>query len=162
MTKTQTTLDSELECIIRRWPHLPEHVRRTLVELVSHYGPPSVSGRFPTPPGADWKHVEIVLLTPHEAHITVGSVAQRYTFAAVGLADRRTRKRPRAEWRMLQTYAENPEPDAYHKLPYRENLKVEISKFRRWLKTFFAIPGDPLKPFEPDLWLPRFKVRAEY
>jgi hypothetical protein len=63
---------------------------------------------------------------------------------------------------MLQTYAENPEPDAYYRLPSRDYLKVEISKFRRWLQTFFGIPGDPLKPFKTGLWLPKFKVRAEY
>jgi hypothetical protein len=155
-------LDGDLETVMRRWPHLPEHIRKALVELVSHYGPPPVNGRFPTPPGADWRHVQIVLLSPTEAHISVGSVAQRYTFTALGLADRRTRKRPRGEWRMLQTYAENPEPDAYYKLPSRDYLKVEISKFRRWLQTFFGIPGDPLKPFKTGLWLPKFKVRAEY
>jgi hypothetical protein len=62
---------------------------------------------------------------------------------------------------MLRTYAENPEPDAYYKLPYRRSLKVEISKFRRWLQAFFGIPGDPLRPFQSDKWLPRFKIRVD-
>jgi hypothetical protein len=88
-----------------------------------------------------------VLLSPHEAEIKVHDVIQRYGFAAIGLADGRNSERPRAEWRMLVTYAENPEPDAYYKLPDRDGLKVDISKFRRWLQGFFGIPGDPLKPF---------------
>jgi hypothetical protein len=63
---------------------------------------------------------------------------------------------------MLRKYAENPEPDAYYKLPDRDGLKVDISKFRRWLQGFFGIPGDPLRPFKPARWLPRFKIRADY
>lgn len=154
--------DSDLEIFLRRWPHLPEHVRKTLIELVLHYGPPTEAVCFPTPIGADWPDVEIILLSPKQAKITVGSMVKQYTFSGIGLADKRRPDRPRTEWRMLRTYAENPEPDAYYRLPYREGLKVDISKFRRWLQGFFGIPGDPLKPFKSALWLPRFKVRADY
>ena len=153
---------SELEIVVRRWPYLPDYVQRSLVEMVSHYGPPPVAQRFPTPEGSDWPDVQIVLLDDSTARVTVGAVQHQYTFSALGLAGRRYPSRPRAEWRMLQTYAENPEPDAYYKLPYRESLKVEISKFRRWLQGFFGLPGDPLKPFKPALWLPRFKISTAY
>jgi hypothetical protein len=152
----------ELESVMRRWPYLPDHLRRSLVEIVSHYGPPAVTARFPTPPGSDWPDVEIVMLAEEEARITVGSVTQAYSFAAVGLADRRNPKRPRAEWRMLRTYAENPEPDAYYRLPTRDYLKVDISKFRRWLQGFFGIPGDPLQTFHHGRWRPRFKIKTDY
>lgn len=153
----------DLETIVRHWPHLPAHVRQTLVELVSNYAPRPLHGpRFPTPALKTWSDVEIVLLSPDEARITVGTVTQCYTFSALGLTDLRHPQRPRVEWRMLRTYAENPEPDAYYKLPYRDSLKVEISKFRRWLQGFFGIPGDPLRPFKPARWLPRFKIRADY
>jgi len=118
--------------------------------------------RFPTPAGAAWNEVEIVVLSQREAEIKVRDVVQHYSFASIGLASSRNSKRPRAEWRMLVTYAENPEPDAYFKLPKRDNLKVDISKFRRWLQGFFGIPGDPLRPFKPARWLPRFKIRADY
>jgi len=154
--------DSELDTVLRRWPYLPEHVKQTLSELVSHYGPPPVEVRFPTPAGVTWTDIEIVLLSPTEAQIKVGNVVQSYTYSAIGLASKRDAKRPRVEWRMLRTYAENPEPDAYYKLPKRESLKVDISKFRRWLQSFFGIPGDPLRPFKPARWLPRFKIRADY
>jgi hypothetical protein len=162
MKKTKEPQAESLEIVCRYWPHLPEYVRQTMVELVQHYGPPPAKGKFPTPPGATWRHVEIVLLSPEVAQISVGSVTQRYTFAAMGLADRRSGKGTRSEGRMLHTYAEHPEPDAYRKLPYRKNLKIEISKFRRWLQTFFGIGGDPLQPWESGHWLPRFKIRAEY
>jgi hypothetical protein len=154
--------NERLEIIIRHWPHLPDYVQRAMTEQAQHYGPARVAARFPTPAGATWKDVEIVLQSPSEAQITVGNVTRSYTFSALGLADGRSPKRPRIEWRMLRTYAENPESDAYYKLPYRDSLKVEISMFRRWLKAFFGLPGDPLRPFEPSRWLPRFKVRAEY
>jgi hypothetical protein len=142
--------------------YVPAHVRKTLVEVVSHYGPPTAEKRFPTPAGAKWSDVEIVLISEDEAEIKVGTVCQRYTYAAVGLADKRDGKRPLREWRMLRTYAENPEPDAYYNLPKRANLKLDISLFRQWLQRFFGIPGDPLKPFKTTLWLPRFKIRAEF
>jgi hypothetical protein len=60
----------ELKSVVCRWPYLPDHVRKTFVEIVSHYGPPPVKGKFPTPPGADWRHVEIVLLSPEVARIS--------------------------------------------------------------------------------------------
>jgi len=46
-------------------------------------------------------------------------------------------------------------------LPNRDGLKVDISKFRRWLQGFFGIPGDLLKPFKSARWLPRFKIREQ-
>lgn len=152
----------DAEEVLRRWPHLPDYVRKTVLELISHYGPAAVSARFPTPRGAEWSEVNIVLLSPDTARITVRDVSEQYTFAGVGLANVRAPKKPRAEWRMLRTYAENPEPDAYFRLPYRENLKMEISKFRRWLQAFFGIPGDPLRPFKSAHWLPRFNIAVEY
>ena len=150
-----------LETIFRRWPYLPEHVQRTLVELVLHYGPARTATHFPTPMGANWEDVTIILRESSTVKITVGDIEREYTFAGLGLADRRRPKVPRSEFKMLRTYAENPQPDAYFKLPYREHLKVEISKFRRWLQGFFGIPGDPLKPFEGTHWLPRFKITEE-
>jgi hypothetical protein len=162
MIKSKDAAGEELAKVNRNWPHVPEHVRRTIVELVSHYEPPTGKGKFPTPPGAEWRHVEIVLLSPEVAQISVGSITQRYTFAAMGLTDRRGGKRTRSEGQMLRTYALNPEPDAYHKLPYRENLKVHISRFRHWLQNFFGIAGDPLESFESGFWRPRFKIRALY
>jgi len=154
--------NSEIEIILRRWPHLPLHIRTTIVELVSQYGPPQGEIRFPTPPNSTWTDVEVVLMSPEHARITVGAVTQAYNFATIGLGDGRQSNRPRTEWRMLRTYAENPEPDAYFKLPRRSSLKVDISRFRRWLKGFFGIPGDPLRPFKPARWLPRFTIRADY
>jgi hypothetical protein len=162
MNKSKAPLAKELEAISQNWLNVPEYVRRTIVELVSHYGPPPVKGKFPSVPGAEWRHVEIVLLSPDLAQVSVGSVTQRLTFAAMGLADRRSGKRVRSEGRMLRTYAENPEADAYHELPYRENLKVHISRFRHWLQRYFGIAGDPLQPFKSGYWRPRFKIRALY
>lgn len=153
-------LPEGLEIVIRHWPHMPDHLQRSFAEVAGYYSPKSSNGkRFPTPEGAT---VEIVLLTRKEARITVGAVCHSYTFAGLGLANSRRPSEPRAEWRMLRTYAENPHPDAYYRLPYRKSLKVETSKFRRWLQGFFGLPGDPLRPFRPARWLPRFRIRAEY
>jgi hypothetical protein len=154
--------DKDIEILMRHWPHVPDYVRRTLVEMVSHYKPEALGVRFPTPKGVKWEDVDIVLLSPEEVMISVGSVVQKFSFASIGLADVRHENKPRTEWRMLRTYAENPEPDAYYKLPARRGLKTDISRFRGWLKGFFGIAGDPLKPFKPARWLPRFKIRADY
>jgi len=96
------------------------------------------------------------------AEIKIGTVVRSYTYAALGLVDQRSGKRSRGEWRMLRKYAKNPQPDAYYKFPFRKNLKIEISRFRRWLQRLFAIPGDPLRPFKSANWLPRSKIRADY
>src|SRR5436853_59453 len=98
----QKQWDDQIESILRRWPYVPEHARKILAEFVSHYGPPTAEKCFPTPAGAAWDDVEIVLISPGEAEINVGEVCRRYTFAAAGLADKRNPKRPLSEWRMLR------------------------------------------------------------
>ena len=70
MSKKTPPADASLEVILRRWPHLPEHVRKTLVELVGHYGPQAETERFPTPIGAKWEDVEIVLLDDANVRMT--------------------------------------------------------------------------------------------
>lgn len=160
--KTKELLVEQLEIIGRSWPFVPEHVRPMFVELISNYGPKPQAGRFPIPSRAKWSDVEILLTDHDRARITVAGVSKDYTLAGLGPEDKRRPGHPRREWRMLKTYAENPQPDAYHKLPHRKNLKLEISRFRRWLKEFFGIPGDPLKPFKSDLWLPKFKIGVDY
>jgi hypothetical protein len=72
--------------VLRHWPYLPEHVKRTFAECSSHYGLEPLKIRFPTPTGATWSEVEIVLLSPREAEIKAREVVQRYSFAAIGPA----------------------------------------------------------------------------
>jgi hypothetical protein len=61
-------LPDGLEIVIRHWPHLPEHLQRSFAEVAAHYSPESSNGkRFPTPKGAAWADIEIVLLSPEEA-----------------------------------------------------------------------------------------------
>jgi hypothetical protein len=156
--KDEAPWGRDLQTIQEHWPFLPQHLRESILEVVQHYRGDKPC--FPTPVGATWESVEILLVDRDRVKVTVGSVSRRYTFESLGLADRRRKNHPRAEWRMLKTYAENPQPDAYYKLPKRKNLK--ISQFRRWLKAFFGIPGDPLRPFRTGLWLPKFRINVDY
>jgi hypothetical protein len=162
LPKDKRQIASEVETVARHWRFLPGHLQTSILEIVSHYGPASKDTGFPSPPGAKWEDVEILLIDRDCVKVTVGKVSKRYTFQAIGLADKRRPERARSEWQMLKRYAENPQPDAYYKLPKRKSLKVEISQFRRWLKSFFGIPGDPLRPFRTGLWLPRFKISVDY
>jgi len=151
----------DVSVVVRNWGSLPTRVRRRIVQIARAYDPVEIEDRFPTPTGATWDDVEFVFIAPEWVWVTVRNVRRSFTYSRMGLADKRRPGMPRAEWRMLRTYAENPEPDAYYRLPKRPNLKMDISKFRRWLKKFFGIPGDPLLPFKPMLWLPRFKIRID-
>lgn len=150
--------DDQMETIARGWQFLPEHLQVSIVEIIGKYQPEVTKAQFPTPPRSTWSDVEILLTGRNQVRITVGAVSKKYTFQALGLEDKRRPGVARQEWHMLRTYAENPEPDAYYRLPKRAHLKVEISRFRAFLKKFFGIPGDPLKPFKSALWLPRFKI----
>jgi hypothetical protein len=153
---------TELELLNSAWPRLPKHVRNTISGLVQLYGARKSGVRFETPAGASWADVSIELIRAGTVRIAVKGVSRVYTFAELKLTDKRSPKKPNAVWRMLRTYAENPEPDAYYRLPYRRNLKVDISRFRTWLQGFFGIAGDPLKPFKTGLWRPRFKILEKY
>jgi len=147
---------------VRFWPNLPEHARRTMVDLARSYAPASAGGLFPTPAGADWADVTIVLLTPHDAQITVGDVTRVFSFEQMGLLNSRRSRSVKNEGKMLRVYAENPETGSYFRLPFRKNLKLYISIFRKWLQGFFGIPGDPLKTFKSAQWSPRFNISAKY
>lgn len=164
MDKSESTAasDAALKAIIRHWPHIPEYARLAMRDSACNYGPKRRENCFPTPKGADWPDVEIVLIKKNEARITIGAITRTYTFEQMGLANERHSDRAKNEGMMLRTYAEHPETGSYSKLPYRKNLKNHISKFRTWLQGFFGIPGDPLHPFEIAQWEPRFKIRAKY
>jgi len=155
--------DEDLAVVVRYWGVLPRRVRAAVMDVVRAFATIETDVCFRTPKGAAWKDVEIVLLAPERdrVRISVKGRTGTFTYAQIGLADRRRPTVPRAEWRMLRTYAENPEPDAYDRLPRRPTLKMEISRFRAWLKEFFGIAGDPLLPFKPMRWLPRFRIRVE-
>jgi len=152
--------DEEFRVVERNWGYLPRRVKRAVADVVRVFEPGPKTVKFGTPEGATWKDVEIVLLSPERVRISVLGVTETFSYVGIGLADKRRPSLPRAEWRVLRTYAENPEPDAYYRLPKRPNLKADIFRFRKWLKVFFGIKGDPLKPFEPERWLPRFRVRV--
>jgi len=160
--KSKRLGDDGLETIVRHWPYFPDHARRTLIDLAERYCPTPGKYAFPTPAGSDWTDVTILLLTGNEAQITVGDTTRIYTFEQMGLQTERRPNRTKNEGKMLRVYAENPEAGSYFRLPFRENLKVHISEFRKWLQGFFGIAGDPLKPFKTAQWMPRFKIRAKY
>lgn len=163
MTNSKSKESAErLQVLLYHWQFLSENVQAALVELVSKHGPTPRTKGFPTPPLAKWSDVEILLMDHDRVRIMVAGISKDFTIAALGLEDKRRPGRPRREWRMLKIYAENPQPDAYYKLPRRKGLKADISRFRHWLKSFFGIPGDPLKPFKSDLWLPKFKIGVDY
>jgi hypothetical protein len=116
---------------------------------------------FPSPPDAEWPEVEIVLVKPMQIRVTVRGVTRLYNHAEAGLASQRHPNRAKVEWRKLQIYAWHAgDKGAYYKLPKYAALRHDIAKFRKWLKSFFGIAGDPLQPFS-SLWLPKFKIRAE-
>jgi len=152
----------EFEVLARHWPHIPAHARRTLLDLARSYGPARGEKVFPTPVGADWPDVSIVLVNENEARISVGEITRTVRFAEMGLQNERRPFKTNGVGKMLRTYAENPEPGSYFRLPFRKNLKIHISIFRVWLQGYFGIAGDPLLPFESTQWLPRFKIRAAY
>jgi len=149
----------DVRVVVRNWKSVPARLRRMMVNIAFSYEL-AEKVRFPTPAGSKWESVEIVLLTPEWVRVRVRRVTRTYTFGRIGLADMRRPGTPRAEWRMLRTYAENTDPGAYYRLPSRPTLKMDISRFRRWLKFFFGIAGDPLKPFFTDKWMPKFKIRS--
>lgn len=160
--KTSRFSDDDLKAVVRCWPDLPEHARRTMVDLARSYWAASAGSVFPTPAGAGWADVTIVLLTPNDAQITVGAITRVFSFEQMGLLNARRSRSVKSEGKMLRVYAENPEAGSYFRLPFRKNLKIYIAAFRKWLQEFFGIPGDPLKPFESAQWLPRFKISAKY
>jgi hypothetical protein len=154
--------DELLEIILRHWPHMPEYARIAMSDSAKSYGPSSKNNGFPTPKDCEWTDVEIVLIDEKTACITIWEITRTYTFEELGLISERRPYGLKNEGKMLKTYAENTDPEAYSRLPYRPNLKVHISKFRTWLQGFFGIPGDPLHSFESKQWMPRFKIRADY
>lgn len=160
--KKKLEADEDFALVVKYWGYLPRRVKRAMADVARAFEPPPRGAVwFETPEGATWRDVEIVLVSPERVRVTVLGVTELYSYRGIGLADKRRPGTPRAEWKMLRTYAENPDPDAYYRLPRRPTLKMDISRFRAWLKAFFGIAGDPLKPFKPARWLPRFKIRVE-
>ena len=43
--KVKAKWDEDVEAVVRRWEYLPSHVRRTIAEMVLHYGPAAGEAR---------------------------------------------------------------------------------------------------------------------
>jgi hypothetical protein len=104
-------------------------------------GPPA---RFPTPPDATWDDVRIRFKDGHTVSIKVKSGKGVYTYADMGMVDKRNGK-PNSQWELLRTFAdEGGTLDWSSKRANRRNQKRR-EYLAANLRCFFDIEGDPFR-----------------
>jgi len=116
--------------------------------------------RFPTPPGAVWEHVEIVILADgKDADINAGAGFKSLSMAEMGLAYPRTPAKQTESWKLLLRFADEESigPDSR---TWDDNLPKRVERLKRKLQELFGIDDDPFKPFLGErAYVPRFVVR---
>jgi hypothetical protein len=98
---------------------------------------------FPTPAGTAWSNVRIHLTDGHTASITAGTARAIYTYAQMGMANRKNGN-PSKQWELLREMANGQgiltwgSPGADRRNQKRRELLA------RCLMRFFRIEGDPI------------------
>jgi hypothetical protein len=105
-------------------------------------GVPTAS--FPTPPGASWADVRVVVADLH-VRVDVRDTRKELTFQEAGFEDKRRRGVPDRHWRLLKLLAVHGGilPSARDRS--RNNLKQNVSDLGRRLTNLLHIPGRPFK-----------------
>lgn len=131
---------------------LASFARTHIAPLVE--GPSAV--RFATPPGVRWGDITIRFLDGSTVNISVGSIAERHTYASMGFEDKRGRK-PTLQWELLRAFAQArchltwKSPSAA-----RQNQKRKETLSKQ-LRAFFGIADDPFEPRD-DGWFSKLRL----
>ncbi|MDY3558155.1 hypothetical protein R5W23_001054 [Gemmata sp. JC673] len=109
--------------------------------------PKEASRTFPTPPGATWEQVTLVV-GEHHVRVQVGSVAERFGFTEAGFADRRAKGAPDDAWALLGLLARSRgtlgTDDAVR--TKSGGLKQKVGTLRTRLRGLLGIEADPFHP----------------
>jgi hypothetical protein len=127
--------------------------------------PPAPTASFPTPPGATWEAVRLVV-SDHGLRVEVGDRRRDFTFQEAGFEDRKRGGVPDRLWTLLRVFARRggaipfDSPDLSQS--ERSNLKQNVSGLRKRLAALLNIKGGPfLDSRHARQYVARFKVTAE-
>jgi hypothetical protein len=110
---------------------------------------------FPTLAELRWEEVSITLLTEDSIKISARKTSKTYTFAEIGLRDRRTHNKPNAMWTLLKALANSGGSVRWGdraEFEKRDRIKATFKGLRAKLKAIIGIADDPFEPYR--------KVRA--
>ena len=118
--------------------------------------PETSNAFFPTPSGTTWGQVAIRMLDGHTASVAAGNVRGMFTFAQMGMVNRKNGN-PSVQWDLLQLFAAgHGEINWRSSGAHRKNQKRR-ELLARHLQEFFRIPTDPFLP-SGDGWRARFSI----
>ncbi len=125
---------------------------------------PKDAGRtFPTPPGATWEQVALVVEEYH-VRVQVGDTVERFGFADAGFGDGRAAGAPDGQWALLALLARHrgtlgTEDGMTTKA---QKVKQKVGVLRARLRALLALDGDPFHPTgKGQPYRARFAIRPD-
>ena len=94
------------------------------------------------PPDLRWSEVTLRFLDGHTVSVTARDLSVRYSFAEMGMEDKRA-KAPNSQWRLLETFAANQGQLTWDTPGAHPRLKKGVQRLARDLKAFFRIDDPP-------------------
>ena len=119
--------------------------------------------RFPSPSGLKWDGVNIIVVSDDSLKIEAGGHRETYTYAELGLADKRKVDAATQLWTLIKVLA-----NYQGRIPTKNNLPINISKqlpkhisrLRKVLKDVMQIEDDPFDPYQKGKeYHTRFSIR---
>jgi hypothetical protein len=127
--------------------------------------PPAPTASFPTPSGAAWEDVRLVV-AQHGLRVEIGGRRRQFTFQEAGFEDRKRGGVPDGLWALLRVFAlrggvipfDSPDLPADE----RAKLKQKVSRLGKRLTALLNIDGRPFKDSRGTRrYVTRFQVAAE-
>jgi hypothetical protein len=114
---------------------------------------------FATPTGVSWADVRIRLIDGHTVSASVGAVRGVYSFAEMGMANRKNSK-PTVQWELLRDFAVGYGVLTWRSAGADRRNKKRRENLARDLQAFFRIEGDPFVR-HGDGWQTRFRIEPD-
>lgn len=134
----------EGDCVVADRAYLESALATTASPAVA-----ATTASFPTPHGATWDDVRLVV-TDLDVAVTVRGRSAKYSFAEAGFEEERKGGVPDLLWRLLRVFAlrGGVVPFDAEELSQRElvNLKRQVSELRRRLRALLQLEDDPFRP----------------
>ncbi len=125
---------------------LTDWARKQLVEFRDRMlpKPQAVVGKFPTPPGCNWKDVEVRFQDSHTVTVIARGQRERLLFSQMGFANAKNGL-PNMQWELLYSLAQNHGVMTWSSPGARRENRKHREFLNKSLLAFFGIDGDPIE-----------------
>ena len=119
-------------------------------------GPPKL---FPTPPGTQWKDIQIDMVSRESLVARVGGITKRFHGFDMGFRDGRRVDMLNKQWDLLETLAMNNGTLNWDAKGFKRPTQKRIEELNKVLRYFFGLTDNPIAPYKKKVgWVAKFQI----